>query len=121
EQRVDVEVGVEQVESALQHGGRRANGVVPIDLAEHHIAGEDHHLGGGLSLVGNRQRIARLVEAEALNQTRLVEVPAVGDAGVEAIAHQIVHLVDVDRAREHASQQASATIGRLVGKHFNDV
>ena len=44
--------------------------MVPVDFAEHHVAGEDHHLGRRLSLVGDRQAIARFVEAEALDQPR---------------------------------------------------
>ena len=94
---------------------------MPVDLAEHHVAGEDHHLGGGLPLVGDRQAVAGFVQAEALDQSRLIEVAAVRDAGVQTIAHEIVHLVDVDRPREHAPQQPAAAVGGLVGEHLDHV
>ena len=78
---------------------------MPVDFAEHHVAGEDHHLGGRLAFVGDRQRVARFVEAQAADQPAAVEVAAVGHAGVQAVAHQVVDLVDVDRPGEHARQQ----------------
>ena len=36
---------------------------MPIDFAEHDVAGEDHQLGGGLALRAQRQTVARLVGA----------------------------------------------------------
>ena len=82
--------------------------MVPIDFAEHHVAGEDHHLGGGLAFVGDRQRVARFVQAQAADQPAAVEVLAVGNAGVQAVAHQVIDLVDVDRPGEHAAEDARA-------------
>ena len=72
---------------------------MPIHLAEHDVAGEDHHLGRGFTFVGNRQTVSRLVQAQATNQPTPVEMPSIRHAGVQAIAHQVVDLVDVDRAR----------------------
>ena len=91
---------MQQVKRPLEHGRGRADAVVPIDFAEHHVAGEDHQLGRRLAFVGDRQAVARLVQAEAADQPLLVEIPAVGHAGVQAVAEEVVHLVDVDRARK---------------------
>ncbi len=44
-QRVEIEYVVEQVERPLQHGGGAPHGVMPVHLAEHHVAGKHHHLG----------------------------------------------------------------------------
>ena len=95
--------------------------MVPIDLAEHHVAGKDHHLGGGSALVGDRQAVARLVQAQAADQPLLVEIAAVGHAGVQAVADQVVHLVDVDRPAEHALQDSLPRAARLAGKQRGDV
>jgi len=97
-QRFVIEGFAEEAEGALQHGGGGADGVVPVDFAEHDIAGEDHHLGGGFSFFGDGESVAGGVEAETLDQTGLIKIAAVRDAGVEAVAHEIVHLVDVDGA-----------------------
>ena len=107
EQGVEVERAVQQVERPLEHGRGRADAVVPIDLAEHDVAGEDHQFGGRLALVGDRQPVARLVQAQAAHQPLLVEVPAVGHARVQAVAVEIVHLVDVDRPGEHAGEDSA--------------
>ena len=56
---------MQQVERPLEHGRGRADAVVPIDLAEHDVAGEDHQFGGRLALVGDRQAVAGLVQAQA--------------------------------------------------------
>ena len=84
---------------------------MPVDLAEHDVAGEDHEFRGRAALVGDRQRPAGGVEAERREQPLLVEVPAVGDAGMQAVAGEIVHLVDVDRSREQRLQDAGGGIG----------
>ena len=96
----------------LQHRGGGADGMVPVDLAEHDVAGEHHQLGGGAALVGDGERRAGGVEAEACEQPLLVEVPAVRHAGVQAVAGQVVHLVNVDRPREQRAEDAA---GRIVG------
>ena len=89
---------------------------MPIHFAEHHVAGEDHHLGGRLALVGDRQPVARFVQAQAADQPPAVEMPAVGHAGVQAVAHQVVDLVDVDRPGEHAAKNRVALpSARLAG------
>ena len=93
--------GVAQApDGPLQHRRGTPHGVMPVDLAKHHIPGEDQHLGGRAALLGDGQRRAVLVEAEAGEQSLLVEMPAVRDSGVEAVAAEVVHLVDIDRPRE---------------------
>ena len=106
DQPLEIELAAQQVKCPLQHGRGRAHGVVPIDFAEHHVAGEDHHLGGRLAFVGDRQRVARFVQAQAADEPAAVEVLAVGNAGVQAVAHQVVDFVDVDRPGEHAAENS---------------
>ena len=112
---------VQQEESPLQHGRGAAHGVVPVDFAEHHVPGKHHHLGGRAALVGDRQAVARFVDAQAADQPLLVEVPAVGDARMQAVAHEVVHLVDVDGAGEHAGEQARLRVPRLLGQQRDDL
>ena len=95
--------------------------MMPIDFAEHHVAGEDHHFGGGLAFFGDRQGIARLVQAKAADQPALIEIAAIGDAGVQAVAGEIIHLVDVDRPGEHAGQDSRHGVARLVRQQGHHV
>ena len=104
--------GVAQApDGPLQHRRGTPYGVMPVDLAKHHIPGEDQHLGGRAALVGDGQRRAVLVEAEAGEQPLLVKMPAVRNAGVEAVAAEVVHLVDIDRPREQRVQNAARRVG----------
>ena len=109
-----IEGVAENPDGPLEHGRGRSHGVMPVDLAEHHIPGEDQHLGGRASLVGDGKRRALLVEAEAGEQSLLVEVSSVGHAGVEAVAAEVVHLVDIDRPREQRVQNPAGRIGGRV-------
>ncbi len=77
---------------------------MPIHLAEHYVAGKDHHLGGRFSFVGDRQPVARLVQAQAGDESPAIEMPAVRNAGVQAVAHQIIDFVDVDRPGKHTAK-----------------
>ncbi len=45
-----------------------------------------------------------LIQAQTAQKPLLVEVPAVGHARVKAVAVEIIHFVDVDRAGQHARQ-----------------
>ena len=58
------------------------------------------------------QPVAGLVQAQAAQEPLLVEVPAVGHAGVQAVAEEVVHLVDVDRAGEHAGEDLARPASR---------
>ena len=80
--------------------------MVPVDFAEHYVAGEDHQLGGRFAFVGDGECVAGFVEAQAADEAEAIEVLAVGHAGVEAVAHQVVDLVDVDWAGKDAAEQA---------------
>ena len=80
--------------------------MVPIDFAEHHVASEDHHFGGCFAFVRDRQRVAGFVEAQAADQPAAVEMLTVGNAGVEAVAHQVVDFVDVDGTGQDAVEDA---------------
>ena len=51
--------GRTQPDGPLQHRRGGPDRMVPVDLAEHHVSGEDHQLGGGPALVGDRQRRRR--------------------------------------------------------------
>ncbi len=104
----------------LQHRRRRPHRMVPVDLAEHDVAGEDHELGRRAALLRDGQRPARFVEAEARQQPLLIEMPAVGHARVEAVAGEIVHLVDVDRPREERTEQAAGGVGSGAGDEARD-
>ena len=97
------------------------DGVVPIHFAEHHVAGEDQQLGRGLAFLGDRQAVALPVQAKAADQPLLVEVSPVGHAGVKAVAEEIVHLVDVDRAGKHAGQQLARAIAGLLAQQRNHI
>ena len=121
EQRVEIEIGIEQIEGSLQHRGRGTNRVVPVDFAEHDVPGKDHHLGGRAPFVGNRQTVAGLVQTQAADQALLIEVLAVGNAGMKAVAKQVIHFVDVDRSRQHAMQDARLCIARFLGKKGDDL
>ena len=112
---------MQQVERPLKHGRGRADAVVPVDLAEHDVAGEDHQFGGRLALVGDGQPVAGLVQAQAAQQPLLVEVPPVGHAGVQAVAEEIVHLVDVDRAGEHAGEDLAGGVAGLLAQQGDHV
>ena len=114
------DVAVEQVEGPLQHRRGGANPVMPVNLAEHHIARKDHHLGGRLALLGDGETIACLVQAQATDQAALIVIASVGNPGVKAVAHQIVELVDVDRPREHARQDPFRGRGRRSGKEVEN-
>lgn len=94
---------------------------MPVDFAEHHVAGEDHHFGRGLAFFGDRQRVAGRVQAQAADQTVLVEVATVGHAGMQAVAGQIVHLVDVDRTGKDAGQNARSGPPGLVREQVDHV
>ena len=107
-----VQAAADEPDGPLEHGRRGTHGVVPVDLAEHDVAGEHHELRGGAGLGGDGQRRARLVEAEAGQQAFLVEVAAVRHAGVEAVPGEIVHLVDVDGPGEHRCQDPAGGVGR---------
>ena len=87
--------------------------MVPVDLAEHDVAGEHHEFGCGATLVGDRQARALLIEAQAGQQAIAVEVAAVGNARVEAVTGQVVHLVDVYWSGEERPQDPT---GRIVGR-----
>ena len=63
---------------------------MPIDLAEHDIASEDHQLGGCFAFVRDRQTVALFVQTQAADQPSLVEMPAVRYARMKAVAEQIV-------------------------------
>ena len=95
--------------------------MVPIDFAEHHVAGEDHQLGRRLALVGDRQAVAGPVQRKAADQPLLVEVPPVGHAGVQAVAEEVVHLVDVDRAGKHAGEDLAGAVAGLLAQQRNHV
>ena len=94
---------------------------MPIDFAEHHVAGEDHHFGRGLSLVGDGQCVAGFVEAEAADEPSAIEVAAVGHAGVQAVAHQVVDLVDVERPGEQRREKAGFDVVRAAGNQVGHV
>ena len=68
---------VQQIKGPLEHGRGRADAVVPIDLAEHHIAGKNHQFGGRAALVGECQAVAGAIQAKAAQQPLLIEMPAV--------------------------------------------
>src|SRR5215212_8171581 len=95
--------------------------MMPIDLAEHDIAGEDHHLGCGFSFVGDRQSIADFVETKAADQPRAVEVLAVGNARVQAVTHQVIDFVDVNRAGENATEDPLGRRLYIAGYKVSDV
>ena len=59
---------MQQVERPLEHGRGRADAMVPVDFAEHHIAGKDHQLRGRAAFVSDRQAIAGTIQAEAAQQ-----------------------------------------------------
>ena len=86
---------------------------MPIDFAEHHVAGKHHHFCCGSALIRNRQRITLLVQAQTANQPRLVEVPSVRNARVQTVSRQIVHFVDINRTRKQASQHTRGNGVRL--------
>ena len=117
----EIELAAKLVKGTLQHGGGRAHGVVPIHFAEHDVAGKDHHFGGGLALVGDGQGVAGFVEAEAADEPAAVEVLAVGNAGVEAVAHQIVDFVDIDRAGKDAAEDAVGRSRHIAADKVGDV
>ena len=105
---------MQQIERPLEHGRGGSDSVVPINLAEHHVPREDQHFGGSLSLFGDRQGIARLVQTQAADESSLVEIAAIGDTGMQAVAGEVIHFVDVDRTRQHAGQDPRNGIARLV-------
>ena len=85
--------------------------MVPIDLAKHHITRKDHQLGGSAPLVGDRQSRACFIEAQATKQPVFIEVTSVGYASVEAIASEVIHLVDIDWARQQRMQNPTGRVG----------
>ena len=115
-QRVQIQPMVQQVKGPLKHGRGRADRVVPVDFAEHHVPREDHHFGRRAAFVGDRQPVAGLVQAQAANQTLLVEIAAVGNSGVQAVPHQVIHLVGVDRPRQQAVQDLRDGFAWLAGQ-----
>ena len=104
-------------DGALEHARGGPHGVMPVDLAEHHIAGEDHQFGRRPSLVGDRERLSRGIDAQTRQEAILVEVTAVGDAGVKAVAGEVVHLVDIDRPGEEGVEENP---GRIVGRAVDE-
>ncbi len=110
-----------QVKRPLQHRRGRAHAVMPIHFTEHHVAGKDHHLGRGLPLLGDGQPVPRGVQAQAADEPPLVEITAIRHAGVQAVAKQVVHLVDVDRTGQQARQQPALGVPRLAREQGHDV
>ena len=51
EDLVPGDVAVQQVEGPLQHGRGGTNPMMPVNLAEHHVARKNHHLGSRLALL----------------------------------------------------------------------
>ncbi len=97
----------------LEHGGGRPHGVVPVDLAEHHGPRRHEHLGCGSTLLADAERPAVRPDAEARKEPFLVEMPTVRHSRVEAVAGEVVHLVDVDRPRQKRGEKQSRRIVRL--------
>ena len=85
--------------------------MVPIDLAEHHVTGKDHQFSGRAPLVGDGERLPSGIDAETREQPILIEVTAIGDAGMEAVAGEIVHLVDIDRPGEEGVEEHPGRVG----------
>ena len=54
-------------------------------------------------------------------QPLLVEMPPVGHAGVKAVAVQIVHLVDVDRAGEHSGEDLARRVAGFFAQQGHHV
>ena len=94
--------------------------MVPIHFAEHDVAGEDHHFGGGFAFVGDRERVAGFVEAQAADEPAAIEVLTVRHAGVEAVARQVVDFVDVDRARKNAAEESMRTAVHVAATELCD-
>ena len=59
--------------------------------------------------------VARFVEAQAADQPPAVEVAAVGHAGVQAVAHQVIDFVDVDRPGQHAAKNSLRAVVGFAG------
>ena len=93
-------------ESPGEHAGGAADGVVPVDLAEHHVPRKDHQFGGGAALGRYRQAVAGGVGDQGGHQAIAVEMATVWDPAVQAVSTQVVHLVDVDGAREDRTDQS---------------
>ena len=68
-----------------------------------------------------RQAVAGLVQAQAAQQPLLVEVPPVGHARVQAVAVEIVHLVDVDRPGEHAGEDSRGLVAGFFAQQGDHV
>ncbi len=96
----------DQIDGALEHNGRRTGRVVPINLAEHDVSGENHQLGGRFSLRRDRDSVAAFVEANAPDEPLDVVIFAVRDARRAAVAEEVIGLVDVDRAGKDAREEA---------------
>ena len=69
--------------SSLVNGGSLAVRR-PVDLAEHYIASKDHHLGSRSSFVADRQTVTGLIQAQAADQTLLIEISPVRHAGMQS-------------------------------------
>ena len=98
EERSQIEAFVQLEETAGEHARRRTNRVVPVDFAEHHVPGKDHHLRRRFAFACDRQPRPRLVQAQTANQPQRVKVSAVRNTGVQAVPRQVIHLVDIDRS-----------------------
>ncbi len=61
------------------------------------------------------------IQAKAAQQPLLIEMPAVRHAGVQAVAEQVVHLVDVDRPGEHARQDPRGRVAGLLAQEGHDL
>ncbi len=103
-----------------EYDGGGPDGVMPVDVPKHLVFREQEGLQGGNPLLGDRD--LRRGPIGLARQGQRVEKPfdihrPVGDAAEEAVASQIVDLVQIQRAGHEPLQR----VCRRPANHFRDV
>jgi len=84
--------------------------MVPVNLAEHHVAGKDHHLASGATLLTDRDAVTRFINTKTAEYSLAIEMATVRETGMQAVTRQVVHLVDINRASDEALENLACCV-----------
>ena len=101
------------LQQPAEHGRERPAGMVPVDIAHHHVLRKHQALQRRNTLFCNGKPLALRVGHKRLNQPININTP-VRNITVVRVTHEVVHLVRVERAADELAE------ARFAHNQFNN-